>query len=114
VQLSAQLLSQAGVRFIQVMHAVAEEPTQYSDLLVAAGNLLQTCCTHLRGQLSILWRNGQRQPPLQLLQQGGGAALLQGLTLAAHANALKLSASSGQHSLMPAGELLEMLWAGTM
>jgi hypothetical protein len=40
--------------------------------------------TLLQLQVQQLWNDGQWQPQMQLLQQGGGKVLLQGLTLAVH------------------------------
>jgi hypothetical protein len=130
LQLSVQLLSQAGVRCMQVFYAeMAQQTAQgsaspevrlleeapHSELMVSAAQLFERCCTYVQGQLRVLWGSGRWQQPLQLLQQGGGAALLQGLTLAVHANILKVfEMPRQQHAPIAVGELLEMLWAGTL
>jgi hypothetical protein len=49
---------------------------------------LVACCRMLHHQLHQLWATGQWQQQVQLLQQGVGQVLLQGLTLAAHCGSL--------------------------
>jgi hypothetical protein len=61
--------------------AAAAEDASISD---AVRSLLVKCCHLLQGHLDHLWTGGQWQPQMQLLQQGGGEQLLQGLTLAVH------------------------------
>ncbi|WIA40682.1 hypothetical protein OEZ86_004380 [Tetradesmus obliquus] len=54
--------------------------------VTASGKL---CCHFItRPEMSLLWRLGQWQPQMQLLQQGGGQMLLQGLSLAVHCGSL--------------------------
>jgi hypothetical protein len=48
------------------------------------GTPLTRSCQLLQQQMQALCKHGQWQPQLQLLQQGGGEVLLQGLTLAVH------------------------------
>jgi hypothetical protein len=51
------------------------------DQLSSSNCALVACCRLLQQQMRRLWASGQWQPQLQLLQQGGGQVLLQGLTL---------------------------------
>jgi hypothetical protein len=53
-----------------------------------ARHLLGGCMRLLTAHFAILWASGRWQPKLQLLQQGGGEVLLQGLTLAVHYSSL--------------------------
>ncbi|WIA30740.1 hypothetical protein OEZ86_000807 [Tetradesmus obliquus] len=77
---------------------------QAVQILAAAG---QPLCNNALGrmqQMQQLWASGQWQQPMQLLQQGGGQVLLQGLTLAVHSSSLssELGAAEGMalHKLL--------------
>jgi hypothetical protein len=61
----------------------------------------------LQAQFSLLCSSGQWQPQLQLLQQGGGQVLLQGLTLAVHCGTLDTQLQ--QAAAMTAPDLLLVL-----
>uniref|UniRef100_A0A383VEM1 MYND-type domain-containing protein n=1 Tax=Tetradesmus obliquus TaxID=3088 RepID=A0A383VEM1_TETOB len=61
---------------------------QGREQLMAARGLIYECCVLLRIQMSHLWSSGQWQQSFQLLQQGGGQVLLQGLSLAVHCGSL--------------------------
>jgi hypothetical protein len=65
-----------------------EELLQLKVQLAPAQQLFKCCLELLHVQLLTLWGTGQWQPQLQLLQQGGGEMLLQGLTLAVHCGSL--------------------------
>jgi hypothetical protein len=52
--------------------------------LAPASALLKQSCQLLQQQTQVLCDESQWQPQMQLLQQGGGEVLLQGLTLAVH------------------------------
>jgi hypothetical protein len=52
--------------------------------LAPSAQSLEESCHLLQQHIEVLWNDGQWQPLQQLLQQGGGEVLLQGLTLAVH------------------------------
>jgi hypothetical protein len=64
--------------------AAATEANRVRQQLAPAGVLLTQSTQLLRQQNQVLWDGGQWQPHMQLLQQGGGEVLLQGLKLAVH------------------------------
>jgi hypothetical protein len=64
--------------------AAAVDADRLRQQLASAGALLTQSCQLLQQQTAVLLDDGQWQPQLQLLQQGGGEVLLQGLTLAVH------------------------------
>jgi hypothetical protein len=103
LQLSLQLLRVCAAYWQQKYNSLSEQqqtllsmraadvgPDRRSELsrlelqLTPAQQLFRLCMLLLHVQLSTLWNTGLWQPPLQLLQQGGGEMLLQGLTLAVH------------------------------
>ncbi|WIA11831.1 hypothetical protein OEZ85_011919 [Tetradesmus obliquus] len=63
--------------------------------------------TGAMGQMATLWASGQWQQPFQLLQQGGGQVLLQGLTLTLHCGSLDRPLQLGHG--MAAGDLIAIL-----
>jgi hypothetical protein len=107
LQLSLQLLRMAAAYWQQHYHGLSEQQqtllsrgaadvghdrlAELSRLelqLDSALELLKSCMQLLHVQLSTLWFSGQWQPQLQLLQQGAGEVLLQGLTLVVHCSSL--------------------------
>jgi hypothetical protein len=107
LQLSVQLLRMCAAYWQQTYHSLSEQqqmllsmgatdvaPDRMAELsrlelqLAPAQQLFRNCMQLLHAQLSTLWGSGLWQPPLQLLQQGGGEVLLQGLTLAVHCGSL--------------------------
>jgi hypothetical protein len=104
LQLTAELLLSAAVHWQQLYHNLtgrqqlllnlpaAEVPPAESrgivklrnNTLASAQTLLAYTAKLLQLQVQQLWNDGQWQPQMQLLQQGGGEVLLQGLTLAVH------------------------------
>jgi hypothetical protein len=110
LQLSSQLLPIAAAHWQLIYHSLSQQQQQFlsneaADLdrdrlaelqsceqqLRPAQQVFKRCLELLQAQLSTLWRNGQWQPQMQLLQQGGGEVLLQGLTLAHHHHHLTLA-----------------------
>jgi hypothetical protein len=107
LQLSVQLLRMAAAYWQQRYHSLSEQQQTLLSMGAAdvgqdrlaelsrlelqlnpAQELFTSCVQLLHGQFDILWGTGQWQPQLQLLQQGGGEVLLQGLTLAVHCSSL--------------------------
>jgi hypothetical protein len=101
LQLSSQLLLMAAAFWQQNYYDLSEQQqmllstgaagashvrlSELSSLELQLDPALQlfTSCLQLRRmQFAVLWGSGQWQPQLQLLQQGGGEVLLQGLKLA--------------------------------
>jgi hypothetical protein len=86
--LSEQQQTLLSISAAAVGHDRFEELLQLKVQLAPAQQLFKCCLELLHVQLLTLWGNGQWQPQLQLLQQGGGEMLLQGLTLAVHCGSL--------------------------
>jgi hypothetical protein len=74
--------------------AAVIEAGRVRQQLAPARALLDQSRQLLQQQTRVMWNDSQWQPQLQLLQQGGGAVLLQALTLAVHC----VSADSGVRS----------------
>jgi hypothetical protein len=68
--------------------AAVVEANRVRQQLAAARSLLYQSSHLLQQQTQVLWQRGQWQPHMQLLQQGGGEVLLQGVTLAVHSVSL--------------------------
>jgi hypothetical protein len=68
--------------------AAVIEASRMRQPLAPAAALVTQSCLLLQQQTQVLWSNGQWQPQLQLLQQGGGEVLLQALTLAMHCSSV--------------------------
>jgi hypothetical protein len=64
--------------------AAVVEADRVRQQLAPVSALLTLSCQLLQQQTAVLLDDGQWQPQLQLLQQGGGEVLLQGLMLALH------------------------------
>jgi hypothetical protein len=88
--------------------AAANEVRELRQQLAPVCVLLTRSVHLLQQQTRVLWNDGQWQPPLQLLQQGGGEVLLQGLTLAVHRVSLDCAQRDFKH-LNRLFNLLEVL-----
>jgi hypothetical protein len=100
LQLLAELLLLAAVHWQQLYHSLTgwqqlllnlpkAELTEARDgQLASAQMLLVYTLRLLQLQVEQLWNDGQWQPQMQLLQQGSGKVLLQGLTLFVHCSSL--------------------------
>jgi hypothetical protein len=77
-----QELLKAGTAALDEAHV--HEVLELRQQLAPASALLKQSCQLLQQQTQVLCEGSQWQPSLQLLQQGGGEVLLQGLTLAVH------------------------------
>jgi hypothetical protein len=108
LQLTAELLLLAAVHWQQLYQDLTGQQQQLlnkqeedltaaevralheprSDKLASVQTLLVYCVQLLQLQVQLLWRSGQWQPQMLLLQQWGGQVLLQGLTLAVHCSGL--------------------------
>jgi hypothetical protein len=107
LQQSVQLLQMTAAYWQQSYHSLSEQqqmllslgaadagPDRLAELsrlelqLESVQQLFVSCMELLHTQLIKLWGSGQWKPQLQLLQQGGGEVLLQGLTLAVHCSSL--------------------------
>jgi hypothetical protein len=122
LQLSAELLLQAGMNWQRQYMQLSEEQQQQllqatpddgglvvqaRKQLMVAEVVISCCCQMLQKQTSQLWNRKQWQQPFQLLQQGGGQVLLQGLTLAVHCSSLDRQLQGAQG--MAVGGLLKVL-----
>ncbi|WIA20379.1 hypothetical protein OEZ85_004801 [Tetradesmus obliquus] len=87
---AAKLLAASGQRLVcrPLAAAVRLMRCGIRDELSAALDLVTWSYRLLRTQMRLLWRLGQWQPQMQLLQHGGGQMLLQGLSLAVHCGSL--------------------------
>jgi hypothetical protein len=120
LQVTAELLLLAAVHWQQLYNDLSAEEQQLLKLpaaeltpaevemlwdardgpLASAQLLLVYTAKLLQLQVQLLWEGDQWQPQLQLLQQGGGEVLLQGLSLVVHCSSLD-------------SELREVEWNGT-
>jgi hypothetical protein len=78
-----QVLLQADVATLSAVEADRAEQARRKQSATSTRWLVGSCQL-LQQQMRQLWASGQWQQQLQLLQQGGGLVLLQGLTLAVH------------------------------
>jgi hypothetical protein len=128
LQLTAELLLLAAAHWQQLYHSLTgrqqwllnKQKAQLardekvglkvlrSGKLAAAQDLLVFSMQLLRKQVTLLWGSGQWQPQMQLLQQGSGEVLLQGLILAVHCCGLDVQLC--QHEAFESmSEMLSML-----
>jgi hypothetical protein len=82
------LLSSVAAASAEVSDDKLAELTALDQLSTIAEQLFSSCMQLLHVQIRTLWGSECWQPQLQLLQQGGGEVLLQGLTLAVHCSSL--------------------------
>jgi hypothetical protein len=105
--LTVQQQEQLNISYTALDAAAATEVRQVRQQLAPASALLTQCCQLLQQQTLMLWEDGQWQPQLQLLQQGGGEVLLQGLALAVHCSSAHCELRDNEH--LQYHSLLEVL-----